>query len=201
MMALKAATTEGTTTGVGWAQELTDSGMGDFYRELPPSSITAALIRNGACQIDLGRLNSLTVPKDTRDTMPAEWHEEGKMLPVKQDQLSSVTMNRASIGVISTFTNELQKVSVPQIEAIIRRSVLEDTSTGIGTYLIDNSDAVSGLRPAGLLFGVTPQASAGSDIAGVLDDLKFLANAMIVARAVSPCLLIHPINVAALRML
>ena len=45
---------------------------------------------------------------------------------------------------------------MPSIEGIIRQAMSDDTGGALDTYLIDNVAASAGVRPAGLLNGVTP---------------------------------------------
>ena len=57
---------------------------------------------------------------------------------------------------ISTFSEEMATYGMPSIEGIIRQAMSDDTGIALDSYLIDNVAASAGVRPAGLLNGVTP---------------------------------------------
>ena len=69
---------------------------------------------------------------------------------------------------------------LPSIEGIIRQAMADDTGIALDTYLIDNVAASAGIRPAGLLNGVTPiTASAATPaLAAMVADLKALVAAI-----------------------
>ncbi len=80
--------------------------------------------------------------------------QENATIPTASGNVSSFTMNRYKVGVISTFSNELAKVSTPAISDVFRDMVLTDTAEGLDGYLLDNVALVPGIRPSGLLVGV-----------------------------------------------
>ena len=66
------------------------------------------------------------------------------------------------------------------IEQIIRQAMSDDTSAALDSYLIDNVAASTGVRPAGLLNGVTPitASAASTPAAKMVADLNALAAAI-----------------------
>ena len=72
-------------------------------------------------------------------------------------------------------------MSTPQIEGLVRQGILDDTAWKLDQALLDNAAAVNGVRPAGLLNGVTVGTSAGDTAAEIIADLKTLIDAMVSA--------------------
>ena len=73
---------------------------------------------------------------------------------------------------------------MPSIEGIIRQAMSDDTGIALDSYLIDNVAASAGIRPAGLLNGVTPiTASVGNagNRPAMIADLKALVGAITAA--------------------
>ena len=103
--------------------------------------------------------------------LAGDWIGEGAPIPVKQGNVSGIVLTPHKLAVISTFTRELAAHSTPQIEALIRQMILEDTAQALDKYLFD---AIAGgpTRPPGLLYGVTLTASAGGTAANMVTDLK-----------------------------
>jgi hypothetical protein len=87
------------------------------------------------------------------------------------------------LGVITTYTRELNEHSIPAIEGILRDSVTQDTSTAIDAVLLDTNPATS-IRPAGIrngVSGLTPTAGGGFN--ALVGDIKQLAGALLTATA------------------
>jgi HK97 family phage major capsid protein len=108
------------------------------------------------------------------------WVGEGAAKPVKRASFSTVTLSPTKLAVISTFSEEMAMYGLPSIEGIIRQAMADDTGIALDTYLIDNVAATAGVRPAGLLNGVTPiTASAATPAtAAMVADLKALVAAI-----------------------
>jgi len=169
----KAATTNATTTQVGWAAELVHVGFQAMLEELKPDFIYARLAALGMT-VDFGSNGSISIPRRNPGGLAGAFIQEGATIPVKQGSLGSATMNRYKMGVISAFTQELARSSVPGIEAIIRDGIRTDTGTAIDTALLDGSPAVAGVRPASILNGVTGTPSSGITVANIITDMKVL---------------------------
>lgn len=179
---LKTATGPANTTDTGWAKELVQQSYGAFLNDMRGVSVFAAL-RSQSMALDFAGGNSLTIPR--RDLsgshgtdLAGSFVGELGQIPVKQMQLTSQTLNRYKMAVISTMSEEIMQQSIPSIEAIIRQGMISDTAQAIDTALLDASAAVPGIRPAGLLNGVTTSASAGATSASIIADLKTLINAI-----------------------
>lgn len=178
----KTAVLPADTTTAGWAAELVQQDIRGFMYDMQPISVYAALRAQGLA-LDFGKANSITIPSRAaadRGLAPA-FVGEGGVIPVGKMSLTSKTLNRYKVAVISNFTNELLEQSTPNIETLVRQAILDDTAHKLDTALLDNAAAVAGVRPAGLLNGVTPAASAGATAADIITDLKVLLNAMAAA--------------------
>lgn len=176
---MKSAVMPANSYTAGWAQELTDSDTAGFMRDLEPVSVFAAL-RARSVALDFGKASSIKIPRRTandRGLAPA-FVGEGGVIPVGKMALSSQTLNRYKVAVISAWTNELAEMSTPQIEAMVRQGILDDAAYKLDQVVLDNAAAVTGVRPAGLLNGVTATASSGATAADIVTDLKVLLNAM-----------------------
>ena len=94
-----------------------------------------------------------------------------------------MSLTPTKLSVISTFSEEMATYGMPSIEGIIRQAMSDDTGIALDSYLIDNVAASAGVRPAGLLNGVTPiTASAATPAtAAMVADLKALVGAITAA--------------------
>jgi HK97 family phage major capsid protein/HK97 family phage prohead protease len=203
MIGTKSAVAIADTTTPGWAAELVRNDMRGFLQELAPVSVYAALLRYGV-SLDFGSANSITIPRRDRTAqnngaqIGGAFVGEAGVIPVKALAISSRTLNRYKLAVISTFTEELAQQSVPGIEDIIRAAILEDTALVVDNALLDNSAAVAGVRPAGLLNGVTLTASSGDTSADIVTDIRVLLDAMASINGAKPVLIMNTSRVIGL---
>jgi len=193
MLIAKTAVGQATSTEAGWAAELVQDDLQGFLEDLQEVSVYAALRPLGV-PLNFGGANSITIPRRAgagapNDDVSGSWVGEGGVIPVKRIALGSQTLNRYKAAVISTFTQEILEQSTPSIEGIVRQAMLDDTAIALDLALMDNSNIVAGVRPAGLLFGVTPTASAGDTAADIITDLKVLFSAM--GRGARPVLIMN----------
>ena len=179
---VKTATAPANSYTSGWAAELVEQDTGAFLTDLEPVSVFAAL-RARSISLDFGRAESIKIPRRNagdRGVQPA-FVGEGGVIPVGQMAMGSQVLSRYKVAVISAWTNELAQMSTPQIEGLVRQGILDDTAWKLDQALLDNAAAVNGIRPAGLLNGVTVGTSAGDTAADIIADLKVLIDAMVSA--------------------
>jgi len=194
----KSAVDPATTTAVGWAAELVQTDIQGFLEALAPISVYAALRPLGV-PLFFNGFTAITIPRRSttvgaNNNVAGSWVGEGGVIPVKRLTLASQTLNRYKAAVISAFTQEILEQSTPSIETIVRQSMLDDTAVALDAALLGNSNIVPGIRPAGLLYGVTLTPSAGSDAASIITDLKVLFAAMLSANVGSKPVLIMNSN-------
>lgn len=170
----KSATDTATTTRPGWAAELVQQGTADLLAEIIDVSVYQGLASRGLT-LEFGNNGSLVVPRRAvRGTLAGAFVGETGVIPVKQGELTSDLFERYKLAVISTFSKELENLSTPAIERVIRESISNDTTELIDQKLLSNLAQRPGVRPAGILNGVVLTPSAGNTPANVNTDLKAL---------------------------
>jgi len=200
---VKAATTPAYTNVAGWAQELTDTALVGFIEELRPVSIYGRLAAAGTA-IPFGGNNAVTMPfRSGNGQVPGSFVGEGNTIPVKQGGFSSTVFNRYKAAVITAFSKELQRVSNPQIEGLMRDAILTDTGIMLDSVITDpSSAAVAGIRPASPWNGAANQASAGDTLENILTDIRFLLDVLSSANAGrNPYMVMNPARLTGLSML
>jgi len=183
------------TTTAGWAAELVRSEVRAMIeKDLAPISVAAALAVRGRRMAFAGAQSILIPSISTRGKAVAgAWVGEGGVIPVKQGSVSGKRMYRYKLASITTLTKELERASDPDAVAVLREMMLQDTANALDGFLLDNSAEVTGIRPAGLLNGVTTTAgAAGGGQAAVDADIKTMWNKMTAAGAGSAPVLIIP---------
>ena len=171
------------TTTVGWAAELVQDALQGFMDDIRPDSLYAQLAALGLA-INFGGNSSVTIPgwAGTGTDMAGSFVGEGNPIPVKRGTMTSSTLQRHKLAVISTFTEELADLSTPAIEGLVREKIRLDTIETIDQILFDGNPAVAGLRPESIISGVAGQASAGNTTAQIMTDLKYLITTLSTAR-------------------
>jgi HK97 family phage major capsid protein/HK97 family phage prohead protease len=181
-MVTKAASIPADTTTSGWADTLVQTVIGDFIESLMPFSIYPALRAKGGT-FTFGRNGTISLPaRTTSTTVAGAFVAQGAPIPVRQGAFTPITLTPKKMGVITTMTREITEHSTPQIEAILRQAMMEDTAVAIDTILLD-ATAASATRPAGLKNGQTKvTATAGGAVpAALIGDLRGLYAALITA--------------------
>ena len=175
---VKTAVGPANTTETGWAAELVRESYGAFLDDLRGVSVFAAL-RANTMALDFGNSSSIKIPR--RDLsgshgtdLAGSFVGELGVIPVKKLGLTSQTLTRNKMAVISTMSSEIMEQSTPSIEAIIRKAMIDDTAQALDNALLDTAAAAAGIRPAGLLNSVTGTASGGATSANIITDLKTL---------------------------
>ncbi|MFZ9683621.1 MAG: phage major capsid protein, partial [Cephaloticoccus sp.] len=186
------------TSVSGWASELVQTDVQGFLDSLKAVSVAAELAARSQ-RLNFGGYDSITVPMrnplGATLTEPA-WVGEAGNIPLTQFSFGSMRMNRYKLAAITTFTRELADRSTPQIEGLLRDALTEAYAQVLDAALLSNAAAVTGVRPAGLLNGVTGTAgTAGGGEAAVIADMKAMITAMTNARlGARPVLLINSAN-------
>jgi HK97 family phage major capsid protein/HK97 family phage prohead protease len=182
-MVLRAAVNPANTTVATWAAELIQTDVQPFLDRLIADSIYLPLAGMGV-RYTFGNAGVLKIPvRANTPTLAGNWVGEGAPKPVKRASFTTVTLSPTKLSVISTFTEEMALYSAQSIEQIIRQAMSDDTQMALDAYLIDNVAASAGVRPAGLLNGVTPITAsvATPPSAAMVADLKALVGAIIAA--------------------
>jgi HK97 family phage prohead protease len=199
----RAATAPADTVTSGWASQLVNTAIGDFFDALMPLSVYPGLSARGV-RLTFGRNGVLSIPtRNTTPTIAGSFVAQGSPIPVRQGAFSAVTMTPKKMGVISTFTREIAEHSTPSIEALIRQAIIEDTAVSLDSVLLD-ATAASTIRPAGIRNGVTvTTATAGGGFAALVGDIKNLVGALITSsngNLRAPVWLMNPIQALAISL-
>ena len=181
--ATKAASAQAMTTVTGWAAELVQQVYGDFLQILVPTSVMPNLANMGLA-LTFGRAGRIVIPSRTATpSLAGSFVGEGQAIPVRQGAFTTQTLTPKKLGVITTWTREMDEHSIPAIEGVLRDSVAIDTGIAIDNVLMD-ANAATVIRPAGLRSGVaglTPTAGGGFN--ALVGDIKQLAGALLTATA------------------
>jgi len=177
----KAAQPIATTTGTGWAAELTRESFAQFMELIQPESVVPRLPLD---RYDFGQSSSIKFSR--REATPAlpnlagAFRAEGDPIRIGAASLGSGTLTPKSMGVIGTFTNELFQRSTPNIAAEIRKWMIEDTAIALdGAFLgttIGSATVPSGIQ-AGIAAGDT-HASAGNTHANITAAIRAAMQSM-----------------------
>lgn len=179
-----------TTTDTGYAAELVQEDIMGLMEDVESTSVAAALAlwasRSGGMLINFDRQQSISVPKLTpTGATPSEpaWVQEGGAIPVGSLTIGASTINRYKLAEILVTTMELRDRAVTSIEEVFRRAMRRAYSRVLDVALLSNSAAVSGVRPAGLLNGLSGGNTGAGDATGgitsVVADIKAMVAAIL----------------------
>jgi hypothetical protein len=180
----RAAIAGATTTTAGWAQELVQTGQGQFVNSLMPNQVFPPLAAMGLPLTFGPNAGAIKIPsRAATPSIGGSFVAESSPIPVRRLGLTSITLYPHKVGGISVFSREIAAYSNPDIESIIRDAIISDTQINIDALLLDNV-AVSTTRPAGLTNGVsTLTATAGGGYAAFLGDMGKLTAPFYAANA------------------
>jgi HK97 family phage major capsid protein len=130
--------------------------------------------------LTFGRNGKIVIPTRARTpTIAGSFVGEGLPIPVRQGLFTSQTLTPKKMGVITTWTREIDEHSVPAIEGLLRDAIQMDTAVSLDAVLLD-ANAATTVRPPGILNGVsglTPTAGGGFN--ALVGDIKQLTNALL----------------------
>ena len=196
-----------TTTGTGYAAELVVEGVRGLLIEAEPTSVAAALANRiggaGGYLGNFGGDNTARVPRlnptGANPTEPA-WVQEGGAIPVGSVSLGSTILNRYKLAEILVTTMELKERAITDIEALFRRALLASYSKVLDNALLSAGGAVPGVRPAGLMNGITVVAGdTTGGLASVTADIMAMEGELLaINQGAVPVLLLNNRNRRAL---
>jgi HK97 family phage major capsid protein len=192
---IKSTVNPAMTTTSGWAAELMQTDVQGFLNTLRTTSVAAELASRSQV-LSFGGFDSVTVPMrnalGATLTEPA-WVGEAGAIPLTQFSFGSAKINRYKLAAITTMTKEVAERSTPALEGLLRDALSEAYAQVLDASLLSSAAAVTGVRPDGLLQGVTAVAgTAGGGEAAVIADMKTAINAMTAARLGARPVLIIP---------
>jgi len=177
-LATKAASAAANTTVTGWAAELVQPTFAEMMPTLLPESVYGPLSAKGL-RLTFGRYGAINIPtRAITPTIAGSFVGEGLPIPVRQGLFTTQQLLPKAMKVISTWTREMDEHSIPQISALIREAIQQDTSVAIDSVLLD-TNAKTAVRPAGLRNGIAGlTATAGGGFTALVGDLKALIGAV-----------------------
>jgi HK97 family phage major capsid protein len=168
----KAASAPAQTNVQGWASELVRDTYAAFMDTLKPESVIPRL---GLNTYSFDGYQSIKIPmRAETPNLAGAFRAEAAPIPVKQMGFTSKVLTPKSMGVISTFSNELFERSTPNILEVIRSAMVTDTAQALDVAFL-SATAGSAIVPAGIQNGVVAPntaASAGSTVADITEDLR-----------------------------
>lgn len=178
MDAQKAAVDPAVTTVPEWAGNLVRETWDEFVESLPPHSVFAQLSAMGV-RLNFDGGGKVNLPaRDGTNNVAGDFIGENAPIPVKRVDVSSVPLTPKKLAVLTAASSELSTATGGRFETFLRDAITEDTAKLLDTRLLD-ANAATDVRPAGLLYGVTPIASAGATLADIATDAKALAAAVL----------------------
>jgi hypothetical protein len=177
-LATKAASAAANTTVTGWAAELVQPTFAEMMPTLFPESVYGPLSPMGL-RLTFGRYGAINIPtRAITPTIAGSFVGEGQPIPVRQGLFTTQQLLPKNMKVISTWTREMDLHSIPQVSALIREAIQQDTSVAIDSVLLD-TNAKTTVRPAGLRNGISGlTATTGGGFAALVGDLKQLIGAV-----------------------
>jgi HK97 family phage major capsid protein len=158
-MLVRAATAPAVTGNPTWAGNLVQETWGPLveamyamtvYNRIPGMRLTFEGKFNLPVQGGVGNL-------------AGDFIAENGVIPVKSGSIGTVSLQPHTLGVISAFSKELMRRSVPSIQGIIQNQILKDTARTIDVKFLDAIARTAGTRPAGLQD--TTETGAGNIVA------------------------------------
>jgi len=198
----RAAASVADTTTAGWAAELMRADAVALLQTLVPVSVWARLASQGVPLAFNGsqsvRVVSLPLPSPSAG--PA-WVGEGGVLPVIKTTAAGQRIAACKLGGVIAISKELDRSSagVAAMQQLLRAAA----ASMLDRSLLDAAAAVPGVRPAGLLNGVTLGAgSPAGGLAAMAADVATLIGAMQGAGAgINPVFIVNSATAAAVGVL
>jgi len=200
----RAASVPADTVTSGWASQLVETSITEFFAALMPNSVYPALASRGG-KFSFGRAGIVSMPtRAATPTIAGSFVAQGAAIPVRQGAFSAITFTPKKMAVISVFTRDIAEHSTPAIEGLIRQAIVEDTAVAIDSVLLDATAATT-TRPAGLKAGVAATtATAAGGINALIGDIRGLTGALITGtngNMRSPVWIMNPADVLAASLL
>jgi hypothetical protein len=177
----RAAATVADTTTAGWAAELVRSDARAMMQtDLAPMGVWSQLAAAGL-PLNFNGAPAITIPSASnfQDALEPAWVGEAGVIPVVKGAITSQRITRNKLAGIIPITNELARTSDPSAVEVMRQMLRQATANLLDKSLLDSAAAVAGVRPKGLLNGVTlGTGAAGGGVNALIADLKTMVGAL-----------------------
>lgn len=139
------------------------------------------LLREKTCfdQLGLREVPANVTIKGQDGTGTAYWVGEGKAIPMSKDDFSTVNLSPLKIGALTAISLELIRDASPSAMQLVQDSLIRDSAQLVDSRFFSATAASSGVSPAGMVNGLSGQASAGTDLNGFIADKDYLVQQFI----------------------
>lgn len=177
---IKAAVAGGGSGSGEWGAELVAADArytGDFIEFLKSKTVFD--------QLGLREIPANVQIKGQDGIATGYWVGQSKAIPASAQDFSSVNLTPLKVAAISVISNELLRDSSPAAEQLVRDALIEASAQRVDSTFFSTTAASAGVSPAGILNGVTAEASAGVTAAALRADIKALYATFIAAKNAS----------------
>ena len=115
----------------------------------------------------------------------AYWVGESKSIPVTKADFFDVNLGPLKVAALAVVSKELLRDSSPSAEKLVRDALVNASAQRVDQTFLGTSAAVAGVSPAGILNGLTAGTSAGTDVDGLITDVKALYAGFLAAKNAS----------------
>jgi hypothetical protein len=155
----KADQTVGTTTTSGWASQLVQTSVSDFFSTISGMSAGAKLIEAGT-KVDLAG-GSMLFPVASTTPIACGWVGEGEPIPAWSGTVAQNTLGPSRrMAAVIVVSRELLKRGVGGLEAF-QAMLRERIAESIDAAIFSENAGTTEIHP-GIRSGVTPIAGSGS---------------------------------------
>jgi HK97 family phage major capsid protein len=145
-MLVRAATAPAVGGNAAWAGNLLQETWGPLIEAMYAQTIYS---RVPGMRLNFeGKVNLPT--QDGIGALAGDFIAENGVIPVKSGSFGSTSLQPHTLGVISAFSKEMMRRSVPSIQGIVQDQILKDTARTIDQKFLDAVARTAGTRPAGL---------------------------------------------------
>lgn len=165
---IKAAVAGGGTDSGEWGAELVhiDRYTGDFIEFLYSRTVFDKLpLREVPANVNIAGQDGAAT---------GYWVGQSKSVPVSKADFMDVNLTPLKVAALAVVSKELLRDSSPSAERLVRDALVQASAQKVDTTFLSADAAVSGVSPAGILNGLSAGTSAGTDIDGVIADVKAL---------------------------
>jgi hypothetical protein len=107
---------------------------------------------------------------------------EKRGIPVSIGSFSSVDLDRRKCAGLTYLSRDLIERSAPAAEMLFRDGLTQALSQAVDTLAFSATAASANVAPAGLVNGITGQASAGGSLSDLFADLAYLTGVLVAAK-------------------
>lgn len=203
---VRAAVAPAVSGTAAWAGNLLRESWGEFVELLRDVSIYP---RIPGARIDLTETTNFPVQAG-RGNLAGGFIAENGVIPVKAGSIGTTSLAPKKLAVISAYSKELARRSMPSIMAVIEQQILADTAEVLDTTFLANG-ARSATQPAGLqdttetgasnINAVTNAATGahGSTVAEILKDVDALLGRVEAIKVGEGAWVMNPAQIRGLR--